>query len=73
MVLDVNTVIQLQHKLERLKKEHAALSAEIQRLTNTAKTPLQDDIQVHRLKKEKLAIKDQITKLEAMLTPDIIA
>ena len=38
----------------------------------TAK-PLPDQLQIARLKKQKLALRDQITRLEDRLTPDIIA
>jgi hypothetical protein len=36
-------------------------------------SPRPDQIQIARLKKRKLGLRDQITKLEDRLTPDIIA
>jgi hypothetical protein len=35
--------------------------------------PMPDQLQVARLKKKKLVLRDQIAKLEDRLTPDIIA
>jgi hypothetical protein len=34
---------------------------------------VRDQLQIQRLKKRKLALKDQILRLESMLLPDIIA
>ena len=70
MSLDPNTVVGLQHKLDKLKKDHKYLEEEIDRLSVD---PLPDDLKIHRLKKEKLNIKDQIAKIDALLIPDIIA
>ena len=55
------------YKLEELKKEHRALDEMI--MSCSAK----DQLQVQRLKREKLMLKDRLLKLEAMLHPDIIA
>jgi hypothetical protein len=60
----------LRRKLAELRTEHRELDESIARLTETA--PF-DQIQVQRLKKRKLALKDQITRLESKLVPDIIA
>jgi hypothetical protein len=57
-------------KLEELRSEHRDLDDVIQRLTETS--PF-NQLQIQRLKKRKLALKDQITKLESKLLPDIIA
>jgi hypothetical protein len=70
MKLDPQTVINLQHKLDKLKQEHKKLEDEVHELLHE---PQPDDLKIHRLKKQKLAIKDQIAKIDAMLTPDIIA
>ena len=70
MKLDPETVVSLQHKLDKLKKQHQELEDDIARL---AIDPGSDDLRIHRLKREKLAVKDQIVKIDAMLTPDIIA
>lgn len=55
------------HQLEELKKEHRALDEMI------VSCSLKDQLQVQRLKREKLMLKDRLLKLEAMLHPDIIA
>jgi hypothetical protein len=57
-------------KLEALKSEHRDLDEVIDRLIE--KAPF-DQLQLQRLKKRKLGLKDQITKLESKLIPDIIA
>ncbi len=61
---------ELRAKLEELRTEHRDLDEVIQRLSETA--PF-NQLQIQRLKKRKLALKDQITKLESRLLPDIIA
>lgn len=70
MVLDPDTIINLQHQLDRLKKLHQELEADIDLLRNM---PNPDDLKVFRLKREKLQIKDQIVKIDALLVPNIIA
>jgi hypothetical protein len=60
----------LQAKLEALRLEHRDLDDVIARLSETS--PF-DQLQLRRLKKRKLVLKDQITKLESQLLPDIIA
>jgi len=67
MDLDVET---LKAKLAALKTEHRDLDDVIARLAERA--PF-DQLQLQRLKKRKLGLKDQITKLESQLIPDIIA
>ena len=57
-------------KLEALRIEHRDLDDIIDRLVE--KPPF-DQLQLQRLKKRKLGLKDQITKLESRLIPDIIA
>ena len=57
-------------KLEELKSEHRDLDEVIERLLE--KPPF-DQLQLQRLKKRKLGLKDQILKLESQLIPDIIA
>lgn len=57
-------------KLEALRSEHRDLDEVIDRLIE--KAPF-DQLQLQRLKKRKLGLKDQITKLESQLIPDIIA
>jgi hypothetical protein len=57
-------------KLETLRGEHRDLDEIIARLAEKAPFNL---LQLQRLKKRKLLLKDQITKLESQLLPDIIA
>lgn len=60
----------LQRKLAELKSEHRDLDDVIVQISETA--PF-DQIQIKRLKKRKLLLKDQITRIESRLLPDIIA
>ncbi|KAF0105664.1 MAG: hypothetical protein FD144_302 [Rhodospirillaceae bacterium] len=57
-------------RLEALKSEHRDLDEVIDRLIE--KPPF-DQLQLQRLKKRKLGLKDQILRLESQLIPDIIA
>ena len=57
-------------KLESLRGEHRDLDEIIGRLSNAG--PF-DQLQLQRLKKRKLMLKDLIIKLESQLLPDIIA
>jgi hypothetical protein len=61
---------ELREQLARLRAEHRDLDAEI---VAEEISPLSDQLQVKRLKKRKLALKDQITAIEDQLLPDIIA
>lgn len=60
----------LQEKLADLESEHRNLDNDINRLSST---PPVDLLQIQRLKKKKLALKDQIQKLRSDILPDIIA
>lgn len=60
----------LRRQLEELRSEHRDLDDVIARLTETA--PF-NQLQIQRLKKRKLWLKDQIARLESKLLPDIIA
>jgi hypothetical protein len=61
---------QLKAKLAELELEHRDLDDVINSLTDQGDF---DQIKVSRLKKRKLALKDQITTLRGRLIPDIIA
>ena len=61
---------ELLKRLELLKIEHRDLDAAITALTETGST---DQLQIARLKKRKLRLKDQIAIIEDTLLPDIIA
>jgi len=58
------------HKLEELRTEHRDLDDVITRIS--VEIPF-DQLQLQRLKKRKLVLKDQISILENQLLPDIIA
>ncbi|MBJ7415147.1 MAG: DUF465 domain-containing protein [Niveispirillum sp.] len=60
----------LKEKLAALKTEHRDMDDVIQRLTE--QFPV-DQLQIQRLKKRKLLLKDMIARLESQLVPDIIA
>jgi len=62
--------IMLNSRLARLRVEHRDLDAAIDAL-GLASAP--DALQLARLKKRKLSLKDEIAMLETMLIPDIIA
>lgn len=57
-------------RLATIKEEHRDLDAAIEAIQATG---VYDLLQVQRLKKRKLILKDEMSKLEAMLVPDIIA
>lgn len=60
----------LRAQLARLQQEHRDLDAAIAAL---AASPGSDLLQVQRLKKRKLVLRDSIRRIEDQLTPDIIA
>ena len=60
----------LRAKLEMLKSQHRDLDFAIEALHDRAST---DMLTIKRLKKQKLALKDQIVQLEDRILPDIIA
>lgn len=60
----------LQTKLAALQVEHRDLDAVIERLSCDAPG---DELLMRRMKKRKLQLKDQITVIERMLTPDELA
>jgi hypothetical protein len=61
---------ELRAVLARLQQEHRDLDAAIEALQLA---PGSDIIQIQRLKKRKLILRDRITFIEDQLTPDIIA
>jgi hypothetical protein len=60
----------LEARLRELRIDHADLDAAIQAL---AATQVPDLVIIGRLKRKKLALKDEIARVEDMLNPDIIA
>ncbi|MEO6093768.1 MAG: DUF465 domain-containing protein [Novosphingobium sp.] len=61
---------ELRKRLQGLKIEHGDLDAAIDALSAGGAT---DQLQVARLKKRKLKLKDRIAQIEDYLIPDIIA
>jgi hypothetical protein len=57
-------------KLAQLRQEHRDLDAAIDAMVAAAPA---DQIQLTRLKKRKLQLRDQISKIEDSFLPDIIA
>jgi hypothetical protein len=61
---------ELRDQLVKLRAEHRELDDEIMQLEGSGAA---DQLHVKRLKKKKLALKDQIKLIEDQLLPDIIA
>lgn len=61
---------EVRRRLAALQEEHRDLDAAIAALTDSSG---HDQLQVQRLKKRKLQLKDQIIHLNGLLLPDIIA
>ena len=57
-------------KIALLRQEHEDLGAAIEAL---AGQPTVNQLQLARLKKKKLALRDEIARLSERITPDIIA
>jgi len=68
--LDNRDNVELEQRLEELRTQHRDLDEAIDAMIEMGK---RDMIQVQRLKKQKLALKDRINKIENALLPDIIA
>ena len=60
----------LEARLRELRQDHADFDAAVQAL---ALTPMPDMLLIGRLKRKKLALKDEIARIEDYLNPDIIA
>lgn len=60
----------LKKQLDELILDHRDLDAAIARKCEEASA---DQLEIQRLKKRKLLLKDNIARLEAMIVPDIIA
>ena len=61
---------EIEQRIAELELEHSDLDDIIGRL---AQTPAQDQLQLRRLKKKKLFLKDQLARLRDKLIPDILA
>lgn len=68
--MDKDEELRLRETLARLKQEHRDLDGAIDALEESGRG---DQLQLKRLKKQKLHIKDEITRIEDRLLPDIIA
>ena len=62
--------IALERRLATLREEHQDLDDAV---TALEERPQPDMLQIARLKRRKLALKDEIVRLEDQLMPDIIA
>jgi hypothetical protein len=60
---------ELRMALARLRQDHADFDVAIEAMLKTGCDPLQ----IQRMKKKKLTIKDQLIRLEDQVLPDIIA
>ncbi len=60
----------VEKQLAKLRKEHRQLDETIQGLATNSPY---DPIELQRLKKRKLQLKDEIARLDSALLPDIIA
>ena len=65
-----DTDISIERRLGLLREDHKDLDDAIRALEERYQ---RDMLQIARLKKKKLALKDEIGRLEDQLTPDIIA
>ncbi len=68
--LSQDEAAEFERELARLKQEHRDLDTAIEALERMVAG---DQLQIQRLKKRKLILKDRIGVLEDQLTPDIIA
>jgi len=67
---ELDSAATLRIRIEVLRREHRDLDEAI-RAVETSVLP--DQLALRRMKKQKLALKDRIVKLEDQLIPDIIA
>jgi hypothetical protein len=68
--LSEEELAEFEAELARLKEEHRDLDGAIEALDRMVAG---DQLQIQRLKKRKLALRDRISYLEDQITPDIIA
>lgn len=62
--------MEIRSRLVILRQQHQDLDAAVSALESA---PMPDQLQIARLKRQKLALRDQIVILENQMTPDIIA
>ncbi len=68
--MQAEQIEQIKRRIIELGIEHRDLDEVIARLTSD---PSPDELQLRRLKKRKLWLKDEITRLQMQITPDILA
>lgn len=68
--IDEDDIEAIKQRLDELRVEHRDMDEIIDRLIED---PMVDQLQIRRLKKRKLNLKDMILKLESKLIPDIEA
>jgi hypothetical protein len=68
--MDTLQEVSIRARLQALLQQHRDLDAAI---ISLQESPTSDPLQLRRLKKMKLELKDKIMHLENMLIPDIIA
>jgi hypothetical protein len=68
--MESEEIRELRAMLARLKQEHRDLDSAINALEESGRA---DALQLKRLKKKKLFLKDEISRIEDQLLPDIIA
>ena len=68
--MDTDERLLLQQNLAKLKQEHRDLDGAIETLERSGQG---DPLQLKRLKKKKLTLKDEMSRVEDLLLPDIIA
>lgn len=68
--MDSDSPAALAERIAELRMEHRALDQAISSLQSTVDA---DDLQIRRLKKRKLQLRDHITRLESRLIPDLDA
>ena len=61
---------ELHDRVKALRQEHTDLDAAIEAL---GAMPVPDQLRIARMKRRKLALRDEIVKIEARILPDIIA
>ena len=62
--------VAFQQRIVELKMEHRDLDTAIERL---AADSAHDELQLRRLKRRKLLLKDQIARIEREIDPDVLA
>lgn len=67
---DTQDTADLAARIAALRSEHRDLDDAIAQLSDNASV---NQVQLQRMKKRKLAIKDQLARLENLILPDIIA